>query len=52
MNELNRELRGVHVTASVGVATLEPTDDEESLVARADTNLYQAKRTGKNRAQA
>ena len=52
VNELNRELRGVHVTASVGVATLEPTDDEESLVARADTNLYQAKRTGKNRAQA
>lgn len=50
--DLNRELRGVEVTASVGVATLEPTDDEESLVARADANLYQAKRAGKNRAQA
>ncbi|MFA5550466.1 MAG: diguanylate cyclase [Trueperaceae bacterium] len=52
VTELNRELRGVNVTASVGVATLEPTDDEESLVARADANLYQAKRAGKNRAQA
>lgn len=52
VNELNLELRGVNVTASVGVATLEPTDDVESFVARADGNLYQAKRAGKNRAQA
>ena len=52
VNELNRQLRGVEVTASVGVATLETEDDEESLVARADANLYAAKRAGKNRAWA
>ncbi len=52
VRELNQELCGVHVTASVGVATLEPTDDEASLVARADARLYQAKRAGKNRARA
>lgn len=52
VHELNQELRGVHVTASVGVATLLPDDDEESLVARADAKLYQAKRAGKNRARA
>lgn len=52
VTELNQKVRGVAVTASVGVATLEPTDDKESLVARADANLYQAKRAGKNRARA
>ena len=49
VRELNLELRGVDVTASVGVATLVAEDDETSLVARADANLYQAKRQGKNR---
>ncbi len=52
VRELNLELRGVNVTASVGVATLQTEDDETSLVARADANLYQAKREGKNRVQA
>lgn len=52
VRELNLAIGGVHVTASVGVATLEDGDDEASLVARADANLYQAKREGKNRVNA
>jgi len=42
----------VHVTVSVGVATCEPFDDESSLFKRADYNLYEAKRLGKNRVNA
>jgi len=39
------------LTISVGVATLAATDDEqgEELIRRADKNLLQAKRTGRNR---
>lgn len=37
------------VSASFGVATLRDGDDAETLVARADTALYQAKAQGRNR---
>jgi two-component system, cell cycle response regulator len=43
-------LGGVEVTASVGVATLEPRDQGlDDLVKRADQALYVAKRQGRNR---
>jgi len=45
----NRDTR-LRVTASVGVAVLESSDQGvESLLKRADTALYAAKRTGRNR---
>lgn len=37
------------ITASFGVAFVEPGDDMESLLTRADDGLYQAKRNGRNR---
>jgi len=37
------------VTCSFGVTTFRNGDDQESIVKRADTNLYQAKETGRNR---
>lgn len=37
------------VTASFGVAISKPTDDEHSLMERADKYLYQAKEQGRNR---
>lgn len=37
------------VTISGGVATLRPDDTDESLVLRADENLYRAKESGRNR---
>lgn len=46
------QAEGVAITASVGVATSEEFDDEASLLRRADSNLYEAKRLGKNRANA
>ena len=40
----------LHVTASVGAATLPGSaEDEQSLIAAADAALYDAKRSGKNR---
>ncbi|MDE1148168.1 MAG: diguanylate cyclase [Azospirillaceae bacterium] len=39
----------IRVTASVGVADLYPGEDLESLYARADTALYMAKQSGRNR---
>ena len=36
------------VTVSIGVAHFRPGDDEESLLARADAGLYQAKEHGRN----
>jgi diguanylate cyclase (GGDEF)-like protein len=41
----------VRVTASFGVAALEPGQDLETLVATADSALYEAKRGGKNRVE-
>jgi len=38
----------VAVTASCGVTTLEPHDDELSFVSRADVRLYEAKRDGRD----
>ena len=37
------------VTLSIGVAEAGPADTAESLIARADSCLYEAKRTGRNR---
>ena len=39
----------VRVTVSLGVAQFEPTDDADSLFARADERLYRAKQEGRNR---
>ena len=39
----------VSVTVSAGVASLNDNDDAESLFARADSALYQAKQAGRNR---
>ncbi|MCF3641415.1 diguanylate cyclase, partial [Rhizobium sp. TRM95111] len=37
------------VTASLGLSTLQTGDTPEALVKRADTALYEAKRSGRNR---
>ena len=50
--ELMKRSTGEHlgrVTISVGVATLQKTDTAQSLIERADTCLYAAKRNGRNR---
>jgi diguanylate cyclase (GGDEF)-like protein len=44
-----RHADGEHVTASIGVAVATISDTVESLLARADHALYQAKRQGRNR---
>jgi PleD family two-component response regulator len=36
------------MTVSIGIATLQETDDEKSFIARADQALYRAKREGRN----
>lgn len=46
------EAHGIAITASVGLATADPYDDEASLLMRADSRLYEAKRLGKNRVEA
>ena len=38
----------LHVTASMGAASLGPTEDEVTFIARADQALYAAKRGGRN----
>ncbi len=38
-----------NVTSSFGIAKFEPGDDEETLFIRADSLLYQAKKSGRNR---
>ena len=38
------------MTASVGLATLEPVDDVESVLHRADEAMYRAKTAGGDRA--
>jgi diguanylate cyclase len=50
--ELMKRSTGEHlgrVTISVGVAALQPSDTMQSLIERADTCLYAAKRNGRNR---
>lgn len=51
-HNLQLRLSEVTVTASVGIATLLEDADGDELVARADSMLYQAKRSGKNRVHA
>ena len=43
---------GLRVTTSVGVTALRPEDDSRSVVARADSYLYAAKNSGRNRVTA
>lgn len=43
------EKNSVHFTVSIGLALLRRNDDIDSLMQRADTALYQAKREGRNR---
>ncbi|MBA5636940.1 GGDEF domain-containing protein [Duganella sp. LX20W] len=38
-----------HITASLGVASLQPQQDEHALIAAADAALYRAKEAGRNR---
>lgn len=38
----------IKMTISIGITTLEETDDEKTFVARADAALYKAKRDGRN----
>jgi diguanylate cyclase (GGDEF)-like protein len=40
---------GLRVTASIGVTTLRPDDDGRAVMARADSLLYAAKNSGRNR---
>jgi diguanylate cyclase len=50
--ELMKRSTGEHlgrVTISIGVATLRPSDTAQSLIERADTCLYAAKRGGRNK---
>jgi diguanylate cyclase len=50
--ELMKRSTGEHlgrVTISIGVATLRPGDTPQSLIGRADSCLYAAKRNGRNR---
>jgi PleD family two-component response regulator len=44
-----RHANGQRVTTSVGVAVAIASDTADSLVARADRALYEAKRLGRNR---
>jgi len=46
---VNRQLFPLEVTVSGGVAVLEAQDTAESLVARADSALYKAKESGRNK---
>ena len=39
----------IRATISLGAAAMEPSDTLETLVARADANLYRAKESGRNR---
>ena len=40
---------GLRCTVSIGLAEMRPHDTQDSLIHRADTALYHAKRMGKNR---
>ena len=42
-------VEGVHVTCSFGVTQLQATDDEKSVIQRADAAMYEAKKQGRDR---
>lgn len=42
-------MKGTPVTVSIGLCNYQPGDDKETLFRKADSALYQAKRTGKNK---
>ncbi len=39
----------IHKTVSIGLTQYSPQENEKDLIARADQNMYQAKKSGKNR---
>ncbi len=45
----DKQIQLPHITASFGLATLNPSQDFHSLIAAADEALYRAKRAGRNR---
>ena len=49
VEEFKAARRCIRVTCSIGIAWAEPGDDWESLIGRADTALYEAKSTGRDR---
>jgi diguanylate cyclase (GGDEF)-like protein len=50
VEKLETRIQGqtIPVTVSIGITTLQETDDEKSFIARADEALYKAKRDGRN----
>jgi diguanylate cyclase (GGDEF)-like protein len=48
---LNREGGQIRLSISVGIAEFEPGDSCETLLTRADSHLYEAKRKGRNRVE-
>jgi len=47
--ELDWDGAPLRITVSIGIASLTPEDSVQSLVARADAHLYEAKQQGRNR---
>ncbi len=47
--DFETELGPVQITLSCGIALLDPNESDETLFARADTALYKAKASGRNR---
>ncbi|WP_455209263.1 GGDEF domain-containing protein [Kaarinaea lacus] len=50
VEKLETRIQGhrIDITVSLGIATLQESDDEKSFIARADEALYKAKRDGRN----
>lgn len=50
VEKLETRIQGqtIPVTVSIGITTLQETDDQKSFIARADEALYKAKRDGRN----
>lgn len=43
------EVKSIHVTLSLGIYEIKPTDNDEDLLIKADKALYEAKNTGRNK---